>query len=139
MLRRLSTALLIMAFVSPVFAESMCPDPRSISRTPGEYAWSSTDGRWEGYFASPRTGRGGSTKVLGFQQARWIQLTDLLNSPGITECDYIGNSMGEVIRFISSTAEANQRPKDINWTCEPNPEIPGVQCVCAGDSQGCRI
>jgi hypothetical protein len=136
---RLCTAFFMMLFLPSLFAQSTCPDPRTIKRTPGEYAWSSSDGRWEGYFASPRTGRGSSNLVLAFQEARWIQLTDLIDSPGITECDYRGNSMGEVIRFVSSTAEANQRPKDINWTCEQNPEIPGVQCVCSGDPQSCRI
>lgn len=119
-------------------AELICPPADTISRVPGEYAWESKDGRWQGYFAGPRVGRGSSTHVTDFQQTRWIQLNDLPDSYGVIECDYSGNFSDEIIRFVSIDSTATKLPSGIHWSCDFNPQIPGTQCVCAGDPAECR-
>lgn len=136
---RAISALLMIVFPFVVFADIACPDVSSISRVPGEYAWESTDGRWQGYFASPRIGRGESANIKFFQQTRWIQLNTLPNSPGVVECDYLGNYDQEVIRFVSIDSTASAKPTGLHWNCEFNPEVPGTQCLCTGDPGECRL
>lgn len=120
-------------------AEYVCPEVSSISRTPGEYAWESKDGRWQGYFASPRIGRGDSLTLKSFQQSRWVQLNNLLDSPGVVECDYLGSYGDEIIRFVSSDSAAMPRPTSTQWNCDFNPDIPGTQCICSGQSRECQL
>jgi hypothetical protein len=134
--KRLCSILLMLC--SPfAFAKDACPEVGSISRVPGEYAWVSTDGRWEGYFVSPRIGRGDSNEVKNFRQARWIQLTNLIDSAGVVECDYQGNYGEEVIRFVQLSAASSEKPKSQNWSCELNPDLPGTQCLCGGEATEC--
>lgn len=137
-MRRLTCLLTVLAPVLACALET-CPDISTISRIPGEYGWQSTDGRWEGYFLLPRVGRGNSSQVIGFEEARWIQLNNLINSAGIVECDYIGNGQGEIIRFVTNVSAAVPKPTDINWSCEFNPDVPGTQCLCGGEPNGCRM
>jgi hypothetical protein len=138
-MHRLFSLIIWMLFPVLVLAVETCPDISTISRTPGEYAWQSTDGRWEGYFLLPRVGRGSSTQVVGFEEARWIQLTNLLNSSGVVECDYIGNNAGEIIRFVNNASTAMAKPTSNHWSCEFNSEVPGTVCVCGGEASGCRL
>lgn len=137
--RLITAALLLLCSPALFAAADTCPPLASISRTSGEYSWHSTDGRWEGYFVLPRVGRGSSNQVVAFQEARWIQLTDLRNSSGVVECDYAGNSPGEIIRFISNIAMATPKPTGNQWSCEFNPDIPGTQCLCGGEALGCQL
>lgn len=130
---------LFMLFPTLLFALETCPEASSITRVPGEYAWQSADGRWEGYFALPRTGRGDSNQVTFFLQARWIQLTDMLDSKGVVECDYTGNSNAETIRFVTNVSAATSKPRGPHWSCDFNPDVPGTRCVCSGDSKDCWL
>lgn len=127
-------------FLAPLsHAMNHCPDISTISRVQGEYAWKSTDGRWEGYFAKPRYGRGESSKIKTFQQGRWMQLTNLNEALGVIECDYLGNFDDEIIRFVQVGTAATPKPESLNWSCHFNPNYPGVQCMCSGEAAGCTL
>jgi hypothetical protein len=114
-----------------------CPELKDISRTNGEYAWQSQNSLWEGYFALPFYGRGDSSQVTNFLEARWIQLNNLKNPQGIVECDYAGNVPGEVIRFILLNAQGGPKPTDSAWACAFSPPFPSAQCSCAGEPTQC--
>jgi len=126
-------------FAQLAHAQNHCPDVRTISRVQGEYAWKSTDGRWEGYFASPRYGRGESSHIKSFRQSRWMQLTNLNEALGMVECDYLGNYGDEVIRFAQVGTAATPKPQSTNWACQYNPSFPGIQCTCSGEAAGCSL
>lgn len=137
-IRHCCAVLLLLAPLG-LFAGQSCPELDSISRISGEYGWLSTDGRWEGYFSFPLTGRGDSDQVKQFVEARWIRLTDLVKSKGMIECDYEGNMPGEIIRFVSNISAATDKPTDAAWNCTFSPETPGIECLCASEPGNCRF
>ncbi len=116
-----------------------CPDVRSIQRVSGQYAWVTAEPGWEGFFAVPRYGRGQSSEIKYFKEARWLQLSNLNNAKGIVECDYVGNYNDEIIRFVLSLNQNTQKPSNQHWFCEFNPEFPGTQCRCSGEPHLCAV
>ncbi|MFA6036789.1 MAG: DUF3757 domain-containing protein [Legionellales bacterium] len=137
----LSSLLLLASFTSfaNMNANNTCPSLKEIKRTSGEYSWYSQAPGWTGHFAFPQHAKGNSTKVSGFIEARWIQLTNLENSYGYFECDYHGNYDGEVIRFVQAGTRADLKPTNINWYCNLNPHFPGPQCVCSVSTELCLL
>lgn len=126
----------------PILADASikrCPSLTEIRNIPGEYTWITDDSRFEGYFASPQPGRGLSTHLTGFVQARWKQLSNLAKSGGILECDYIGNHGGEIIRFVQIDAQTLPEPKGGHWSCAFNPEPPSNRCTCNGNLEQCTF
>jgi hypothetical protein len=94
---------------------------------------------WSGQYVYPQQGKGSSTHVTRFVEARWIQLTNLEDSQGYFECDYQGNYDAEIIRFVQSGTRANVKPTDIHWSCQLNPHFPGTQCICSASSELCLL
>ena len=138
-MRIVSALLLSIMAASAVAGPVSCPDASDITRIDGEYAWQSHDSLFEGYFAMPQFGRGDSSQVTQFLEARWIQLTNLPNSPGFVECDYAGNVPGEIIRFGLLNAQAGPKPNSFTWSCSFKPPFPSSQCTCAGDPGICAF
>ncbi|MGA2655813.1 MAG: DUF3757 domain-containing protein [Gammaproteobacteria bacterium] len=139
MLKALSFIILLLSSTSLFAAHSNanCPNLDEIKRTSGEYSWISYAPGWSGAFAFPQQGKGSSTHVAGFIEARWIQLTNLEDSQGYFECDYRGNYDGEIIRFVQAGTRANKKPTDNHWSCQLNPSFPGVQCICSMSTERC--
>lgn len=121
------------------FAGNGCPNVKEIKRTSGEFSWYSLVPGWTGHFAYPMQGKGHSTEVKNFIEARWIQLTNLKDSQGYFECDYQGNYDDEVIRFMQAGTRANLKPTDNHWYCQLNPNFPGTQCTCSMSTQLCIL
>jgi hypothetical protein len=120
-------------------SNNTCPDVKEIKRTSGEYSWISYAPGWSGSYTSPIQGKGNSTHVTNFIEARWIQLSNLEDSQGYFECDYHGNYDGEIIRFVQVGTRANLKPTDNHWSCQLNPNFPGVQCICSISTQHCVL
>lgn len=116
-----------------------CPEAQDIRRINGEYAWQSHNSLFEGYFAAPLYGRGQSSRIAQFLEARWVQLTDLTDPQGVVECDYAGNVPGEIIRFTLLNAQAGPKPDSFTWSCQFKPPFPSAQCVCQGDPGSCAF
>lgn len=131
----LSLPLLLSAVSVPV----QCPQPSEVRLVPGEYAWVTDDSRFEAYFVSPQAGRGFSTAVVGFAQARWMQLNNLPKSVGVIECDYAGNYGGEVIRVVQGDQQSSPKPMSQFWSCGFNPVKPSTQCTCSGSVTECAF
>lgn len=125
--------------INAVAASTHCPLPKDIQRVSGEYAWVSNDALFEGYFAAPQFGRGQSSQVTQFIEARWVQLTNQTNAQGMVECDYAGNVPDEVIRFTLLNAQAGPKPNANTWSCNFRPPFPSPQCTCAGDPGICTF
>ncbi|MFI4955957.1 MAG: DUF3757 domain-containing protein [Gammaproteobacteria bacterium] len=138
-MRIVSVILLCVMAASAVATPINCPAPHDITRIDGEYAWRSNDSLFEGYFAVPQFGRGQSSEVTQFLEARWIQLTDLAKAKGFVECDYAGNVEGEIIRFSLLNAQAGPKPSAHTWSCSFHPPFPSSQCTCAGDPGICTF
>lgn len=137
---RHTLALLCTFFAAETLATPIaCPAVDDIQRVNGEYAWQSHNSLFEGYFAFPMVGRGQSSRVTQFLEARWIQLNDLNNPQGVVECDYAGNVAGEIVRFSLLNAQAGPKPNGYTWSCQYNPPFPSTQCVCQGDSGTCTF
>lgn len=132
--------LLCLPLLSPAMnVPVQCPQPYEIKLTPGEYAWVTDDSRFEAYFVSPQAGRGFSTAVVGFAQARWMQLNNVPNSAGVVECDYAGNYGGEVIRVVQGDQQTSPKPMSQFWSCAYNPAMPSTQCTCSGTLSQCAF
>jgi hypothetical protein len=116
-----------------------CPSVSAIERTSGEFSWISKTPGWSGQYVYPMQGKGHSTHVTQFIEARWIQVNNLENAAGYVECDYRGNYDDEVIRFVQAGTRAQGKPTDIHWTCQLNPHFPGVQCHCSASTQMCVL
>ena len=125
-----------------------CPAPDNIMRVEGSYDWKLKPRKyrkgvntehWAGYFTMPLQGKGHSTAVKYFMEARWIQLNNLSTSPGFIECDYRGNYKKEVIRFSLKNAHAICRPKSNRWVYTLNAKFPSVAAHCGGDPIMCRF
>lgn len=114
-----------------------CPDLRDIQRVSGQYSWTTPTPGWEGFFASPYFGRGESVTLKYFKEARWLQLSNLNDSKGVLECDYVGNYNDEIIRFVLSMNQTTEKPRNQNWMCQFNPDFPGQQCKCVGEAAQC--
>ncbi len=131
---------LCVIFTAAAHADTLhCPELTEISRVDGEYAWQTTNPLWEGYFAFPKVGIGQSSTVVSFLDARWVQLTDLKNAPGVVECDYAGNAPGEVIRFVLLNAQSSLKPHEYSWSCSFAPPFPSTQCSCGGQPSQCNF
>lgn len=133
------TILLCLPLLSTAAQPQRCPDVSEIRLVPGEYAWRTDDIRFEGYFASPQTGRGLSTHVVNFMQARWMQFNNLPNSKGVVECDYVGNYGNEVVRVIQAREHTSAKPLSQYWGCTFNPDLPSTQCICSGTVTQCAF
>lgn len=117
---------------SPIAATATtCPDLITISRTPGIYSWTSTVPGWEGSFSAPQYGRGYSNKIKLFTESRWIQFSNLPDSPGYIQCDYTGDIGQETIRFSQTRNKATKRPDNENWAHVENLRFPSVQRTCS--------
>lgn len=134
--------IVLLALMSPAMANdtaATCPTIDSINRTPGVYSWNSTDPGWEGQFAAPTSGRGYSNKVKHFIEARWIQFSNLPESPGYVQCDYEGDIGNEVIRFSQTKNKATKRPDSEFWTKVANLRFPSIQRTCSYDMHLCSF
>jgi hypothetical protein len=116
-----------------------CPEVKTIQRISGEFSWITSEPGWEGFYAVPRFGRGQSSEIKYFKEARWIQLSNLNDAKGIVECDYVGNYNDEIIRFVLSMNQTTKKPTNLNWACEFNPDFPGTQCKCTGEARVCVV
>lgn len=129
----------LLCFTTSVLAQTTCPSVNSIKRTDGAYSWETSDPLWEGFFISPTFGRGHSTQITQFNQARWLQLSDLKNAKGVMECDYTGNHAGEIIRFVQVNHQASSKPTSQYWSCNSNTDFPAEQCTCGGEVSQCAV
>lgn len=116
-------------------AVSHCPSLDDIKRLPGTYQWITTQPGFSGGFAS--TGSGSSNKIESFVEARWVQLNSLTYSPGIVECEYIGDINNERIIFKQTGTNISYKPESLNWSGEDHATIPAVQRVCGGSPESC--
>lgn len=116
-----------------------CPLISEIYRTPGEYSWNSKVPGWDGFFYSPRSAQGGSTELINFREARWIQLTNLPTSDGFVQCDYTGDYGDEIIRFTMSGRHVAEHPRGPQWIQEQHISFPNVQAVCTDSERRCSF
>ena len=116
-----------------------CPDLDQIKRTPGEFSWTTPLKGWEGAFVDPQTGKGNSNTAKHFVTARWVQFSNLPDSPGYIQCDYSGDLGNEIIRFAQVGNKATKRPEDINWTHVDNITFPSVQRECSVGLKLCEF
>jgi len=137
---RLLVASLLLTFASFAKAEiNSCPGLTEIQRTPGEYSWTTSRDGWEGQFKSPLNGKGFSTKVLSFVEARWIAFSNLPTSTGFVQCDYLGNISEEVIRFSLMGDRTTQKPTNLNWVEQNAVTFPSVQATCSASPHDCSF
>lgn len=143
--------MLSLAFVSLYSKAATCPPVSSIERISGEYAWTTTEPGWNGYFLSPTTGKGRSYVVKRFLAASWVKSHDTINSPGFIQCDYYGDasfqssddsnqSQTEIIRFTQKNANGAYMPYGpMAWTCKAVQTYPNEACSCFSNLEKCTF
>jgi len=138
--RRLLLTALVLSFAPLAQAEmNSCPEITEIQRTPGEYSWTTTREGWEGQFKAPQNAKGFSTKIQNFAEARWIAFSNLPDTTGFVQCDYVGNIGEEVIRFSQMGNRTTQKPTNINWVEQHVVTFPSVQATCSASPYDCSF